>query len=151
MNKRYNGKICGTHPELGGERLKSNSRCVACHNLKRHVLSKAKYHSDPEYRSRYLGQRSVLKSKWNRYSFYTSSYRARLKMAFPSWADIGRIKDIYKEAKKAGMVVDHYYPLCGNDVCGLHVHQNLVLIPQAENDMKSNKHPADFYQERYIP
>lgn len=30
-DKRYVGKTCAEHPELGGLRLKSNSRCVQCH------------------------------------------------------------------------------------------------------------------------
>jgi len=144
---RYTGSVCEQHPGLNGERLISNKRCVACHNAKRHELSRLKYNNDVEYRSRYLIQRSALKAKWNRYAEYAATRRAALEERIPPWVDLSRIRPVYKEASERGLTVDHYYPLRGETVSGLHVHTNLQIIPQSENDSKGNKHPDEFYGE----
>jgi hypothetical protein len=34
VSKRYFGKFCSTHPELKGERYKSNSACIACSKIR---------------------------------------------------------------------------------------------------------------------
>ena len=74
--------------------------------------------------------------------------RQALKMnRFPLWASEQAIKDIYAEAKRierrTGIVqhVDHFYPLQGKTVCGLHVARNLRIIPASENQVKHNKMP----------
>lgn len=144
---RYFGKICELHPELGGERLSSNSSCVGCHNIKRHKLSKLKYHNDPEYKKKYLERKAKQKAKANKYALYASNYRAAKKLRTPAWADKEKIAKVYEKASILGMTVDHYYPLQGENVCGLHVETNLRIISQSENDSKSNKHPLDFYGE----
>lgn len=71
--------------------------------------------------------------------------RARKRMAMPAWADLNAIRAIYRDAKKrikeTGMAwhVDHIIPLAGKNVCGLHVHWNLQVIPAEDNLKKSNK------------
>ena len=46
--------------------------------------------------------------------------------------------------------VDHYYPLQGELVSGLHVAANLKVIPEEENLRKHNKMPEDFYGENFV-
>ncbi len=55
------------------------------------------------------------------------------------WANLEKIDEIYKEAEKLGLVVDHIIPLRHKLVCGLHVEGNLQLLTRSENARKSNK------------
>ena len=54
--------------------------------------------------------------------------------------DHERIKAIYREAaaREGEWHVDHIIPLRGKLVCGLHVPDNLQILPGAENRRKSN-------------
>lgn len=65
--------------------------------------------------------------------------RAQKLQAMPSWADKNKIKDIYKNCPK-GWHVDHIVPLQGENVCGLHVENNLQYLTRADNIEKSNKY-----------
>lgn len=68
-----------------------------------------------------------------------------ISQATPPWADKQAIKDIYSEcratAKATGKKhhVDHYYPLRGELVCGLHTPDNLVILTERQNIAKKNK------------
>ena len=63
----------------------------------------------------------------------------------PPWSDIGKIKRIYELCHKLNKTadcnfqVDHIYPLQGEDVRGLHVWYNLMIIPAKMNQSKGNK------------
>lgn len=67
--------------------------------------------------------------------------------ATPIWADHHQIKKIYDTCiditVSTGILheVDHYYPLQGKTVCGLHVAENLRIITATENRSKRNAHP----------
>lgn len=69
----------------------------------------------------------------------------RLLLATPKWCDREAIKGIYVSCKIKTLItgiphhVDHVIPLAGKQACGLHVHQNLRIIPATENLRKSNK------------
>lgn len=62
----------------------------------------------------------------------------------PAWADKQAISWVYAVAKAwraAGedVHVDHVVPLKGRTVSGLHVHENLTVIPAVENLRKNNR------------
>lgn len=63
----------------------------------------------------------------------------------PIWADHERIRAVYAEAVRmtdeTGIPheVDHILPLQGKTVCGLHVENNLRVVPQSINRSKQNK------------
>ena len=74
--------------------------------------------------------------------------RARVKQACPLWADMNAIRAIYAEAarltRETGVAyeVDHFFPLRGENVSGLHCEQNLRIITRDENRRKHNAHPS---------
>jgi hypothetical protein len=77
--------------------------------------------------------------------------RKAARQATPPWADKDAIRAIYIEAGRRRVMgedvhVDHVYPLQGETVCGLHIAENLRIIPAAQNRSKWNKmvEPNDF-------
>ena len=79
----------------------------------------------------------------------TREYEARKRMATPPWADQKKIDGIYEAAEKmrketgTNYEVDHIVPLNSRIVQGLHVAENLQIIPGAENASKKNRHWPD--------
>lgn len=65
----------------------------------------------------------------------------------PAWANDFFIEEIYDLAQRRSKLtgvkweVDHYYPLNGKTVCGLHCEINLRVITKDEHKHKGNKHP----------
>ena len=74
--------------------------------------------------------------------------------ATPTWFNRESVEAIYVKAAEVQTLsglkvnVDHYYPLKGKTVCGLHVAENLRIITEAENIAKKNKHPEDWEREK---
>lgn len=71
--------------------------------------------------------------------------RTRRLQAMPAWADVKAIRAIYAKAKRISAEtgiehhVDHFYPLKGETVCGLHNEFNLRVVPASMNLSKRNK------------
>lgn len=82
-------------------------------------------------------------------AFYSSKWRKAAIQATPLWADLGAIRAVYQEcariSEETGIPhhVDHFYPLRGKTVSGLHVVENLRIIPASENVRKHSKHPEE--------
>ena len=74
----------------------------------------------------------------DRYKSYKAKRRFLEKNAFPVFADLKKIREIYKDCPK-GFHVDHIIPLNSKLVCGLHVEWNLQYLPAKDNLSKSNK------------
>ena len=64
--------------------------------------------------------------------------RATKLLATPKFANLNKIKEIYKNCPK-GYEVDHIVPLRGKTVCGLHVEWNLQYLTSTENRRKGNR------------
>lgn len=78
----------------------------------------------------------------------SNKYRASKLKATPPWVNkehMWLIDEVYHLAKvrskSTGVLwhVDHVVPLKGKGVCGLHVIENLQLLPAIENISKGNK------------
>jgi len=73
------------------------------------------------------------------------AYMTRKANAMPSWANEFYMREAYALAqmrtKMFGFTwhVDHSVPLNSRTVCGLHTHDNLQVIPSAENLRKGNR------------
>jgi len=77
----------------------------------------------------------------NNKNIYYNAYalrRARLLKATPKFANLDKIKEIYKNCPK-GYEVDHIIPLNNSIICGLHVEWNLQYLTVRENRQKGNK------------
>ena len=103
---------------------------------------------NPEYYAKWVDEnRDRERARW-RASYYANPVKARNNeakrraaklRAVPAWADMEDIKNVYAEARHAGMTVDHIVPLRSKFVCGLHVWENLQLLPNSQNFSKGNR------------
>lgn len=75
------------------------------------------------------------KNYWN---WFGAQKRAKKFKATPPWADLERIKEIYRN-RPEGHHVDHIVPLNSPLVCGLHCEDNLQYLPARANMSKRNK------------
>lgn len=96
-----------------------------------------------EYRKNNLSSIRRNASKYQKQNPEKCLHHTRLRQALkinatPKWADVEKIKEIYKKCPN-DMHVDHIIPLKNNFVCGLHVENNLQYLTVFENLSKGNK------------
>lgn len=79
------------------------------------------------------------------YAFHAANRRKLVRLATPNWVDMDEIRAIYLEAARISSEtgipheVDHIIPIKHKLVCGLHVPENLRIIPATENRSKGNR------------
>lgn len=112
------------------------SRCKKCSNA-------ISINSRPKYKLQHkeYSRKHYLEHKHD-YILKASKRRKLLYTAMPPWANLSKLKEIYKNCP-TGMHVDHIIPLQGNLVCGLHVENNLQYLTAEDNLKKSNKFLVD--------
>ena len=84
----------------------------------------------------------------DRHCAYQAMRRSKKAQAAPAWANKFFMEEAYDLAKRRTALmtgghkwhVDHIVPLQSNLVCGLHVHNNLQVIPWKTNISKGNRH-----------
>lgn len=124
-------------------------------SLKRQKLKSAEIKAYlREYAVLHKAQGKINQKRWRQANkaicnFWTSLRRAAIRNATPSWADPEAILAVYIHADKMTQLtgvpheVDHYYPLRGELVCGLHVADNLRVLSEFDNRSKGNKMPEE--------
>lgn len=140
----FTGKPCKYgHISLRHTKCKS---CLACRAISSQKSREKESKEEKEIRLEKI-KNWFAKNKHMR-SFYESIYQQAKLQRTPKWLtedDFWMIEEIYNLAslrtKTLGFLwhVDHIIPIRGKKVSGLHVPQNLQVIPWIDNVKKSNK------------
>lgn len=130
------------------ERVKQRNREYFERNREKKIAALKRWGAEnPEKRKE--TQKRWYEANAARRNYYSSKRRADEIKATPAWADLDAIRAIYAEAARitaeTGVPhhVDHFYPLRGKTVCGLHVETNLRIILGEENVRKQAKMPSE--------
>lgn len=123
LTRYFTGKPC----KRGhiAERLTSCGRCIVCHEAQR-----AEWRQTP--------QGKEARARWDRTFKHMRRLRGASKRnAMPPWADKKAISKFYRQCPP-GFHVDHIVPLNGQNICGLHIIENMQYLPAEINLIKSN-------------
>jgi 5-methylcytosine-specific restriction endonuclease McrA len=130
--------------EKNAETVKTSVKTYAQENREKVAAARHAYYlQNKETRSAYRRRHYELNR--SNYIADSASRAERCKRSTPPWADRGAIRDLYKKAadltNSTGIAhhVDHIVPLRGKFVSGLHVQNNLQVIPAKENLRKNNR------------
>jgi len=108
-----------------------------------------------KYRIENKERRAAYMSQWLKANKATVNARVARRMArkfqaTPPWANEEAIATFYARAAELTSItgirheVDHFYPLQGELVCGLHCEANLQILTKAENISKLNRMPDEW-------
>ena len=153
----YNTDRPCKHGHVSPRRVKDR-KCTECEVIakklyiatnKEHVraLKKASYERTKEH---HLAQKKIYRqANKGKINALVSLRKKRIKERTPCWVDkehLWLIKEVYELAAlrtamtKISWHVDHIIPLNGKTVTGLHVIDNLQVIPGVENIRKKNRY-----------
>lgn len=116
------------------------------------AYDRQRYAADPK---RYKDARLQSGNRWAKNHPDRAHAKLRRRVAaqmrrLPAWADHAAIRLMYCAADVAkttwpelDVQVDHVIPLRGGKVSGLHVHNNLRLVPARVNQSKGNRFEPD--------
>jgi hypothetical protein len=152
----YTGAPC-VKGHLSARRAKTGE-CLECRSLalikwRKKNPQKVKQHNDIQY-LKYKTEKHKWKARAQKYlknnkdkvNARTVAYQLAKANRVPLWADKEKIKELYKKAVLKSIEtgiqwhVDHIVPLRGKLVSGLHVPENLRVIPGIENVKKANRY-----------
>jgi hypothetical protein len=137
------------------DRLVSKATCCACKSIdnknwakenpeKQKESSRKHIKNNPEYDK--VRWRRRIQENPGKEKARTAVRRAKRLGRYVIWSDKSRIQSVYDECEYMNSVsdqqyqVDHIIPLCGIDITGLHVHNNLQILTKEQNIAKSNKY-----------
>lgn len=87
-------------------------------------------------------------SRLEQHSQQEAKRKKAIASATPAWAEATAIANMYEEARKRGLEVDHIVPILSPFVCGLHCMANLRLVSEVENKSKGNRLWPDMFGEQ---
>ncbi len=128
------------------DKIKKYQEEYSCENPQVARKAKKKWRLKPENKE----QMANLSKNWavnnrDKRRYMSSRRRASKLNATPKWADMEKIAGVYTGAKKLEDLmglkfhVDHIIPLQGENVCGLHIWENLQVLEASLNIKKGNK------------
>lgn len=142
------------HGHIAKRRVKDRV-CTECDSAAKKIRSEQNPEKTREYKktqyvkhkSTHLAQKRVYRqSNKGKINALVAKRKAQVKLRTPSWADTDKIKSYYEVCAFFNEVngyikyhVDHVIPLQGSVVSGLHVENNLQIIPWLDNIRKKNK------------
>jgi hypothetical protein len=130
------------------ELTKERARQWALNNPEKTAKLKAKWREENRDQHNATNKRHKANNS-GKYAHYEGKRRSAKLQRTPKWLtneELALIQGLYLQAneltKSTGINhhVDHIIPLQGELVSGLHVYENLRVIPAVENLKKSNKH-----------
>lgn len=124
-------KVCKTYDEFAESASTWDNKSYTCKSCKA-VYRKDFTEANPEY------NKTTYREHKAEYITRSIQYKTRRTLATPPWADLEKIKEVYRTCPE-GYHVDHIVPLQGEYVSGLHVECNLQHLPALENLQKHNK------------
>lgn len=149
----FTGKPC-KHGHVAKRRVKDRV-CTECDLAAKNLQAKAnpekvsayKKQQYEKHKEAHLAQKRLYRqANKGKINALATKRKERVKMRTPEWADMNKIKSYYEVCAFFNEVnghikyhVDHVIPLQGELVSGLHVHNNLQIIPWLENIRKKNK------------
>lgn len=126
-----------SHSLFGKDSHTSDGLAYECSSCKK-TINEVWYSNNKEYHRKYLEDHRAA------YNARNAKRRAAKVQATPSWSDLKRIESVYAQCRE-GYHVDHIYPLISDWVCGLHVPENLQIIPMKDNLSKSNRYIEELH------
>ncbi len=142
MNKEKRSEVNRLYRLKNKDKIKELNRLYLLNNkekvkeaIKQHRLLNKEYYK--KYQIKYRLKNPSLPR------FHCIKRKASKLRATPKFANLEKIKEIYKNCPK-GYHVDHIVPLQSKVVCGLHVEWNLQYLTPSENSSKSNKLINDY-------
>jgi hypothetical protein len=121
-------------------------------NYENRLLSKRKYRENNREKSR---KADLARQKMypERYAARAAMRRAYKKGCTPKWANESLMLAVYAKARELSIgsdikyEVDHIVPLKSDLVCGFHCEDNLQILSESENRIKSNRYWPDMPEE----
>ena len=154
IGKKLTNGLCNKCYRIGMDPT-TTQNCVSCNETKTNIFVKGicqacysdKHRSEnPEIyktsRKKHKKEINENNKRWKsknkgKVTAQSSKRRAKKLKAVPKWSNLEAIKQFYVNRPK-GMEVDHIIPVCGDNVCGLHILENLQYLTKKENSIKSN-------------
>jgi hypothetical protein len=163
LKRYFSGRLC-TRGHVC-ERYVCNKKCVICKTAETakwlsdrpgylNARVRAWHAANPDYSRQWADNNQdrmrAAELRWRTNNPVKSVHKANRRRAaelraIPGWCDLEMVESVYSLAvamtKTTGVKhhVDHIIPLRGETVCGLHVPENLQVIPAAQNLTKGNK------------
>lgn len=161
--RRYNQKAYQDNPGKYKARAKAyaaaNKEKIAAYEKERRgktveerkLYAKKYYLANSEKLKRRAREQGPIWAKANkgRVTARANRHRIAKQRATPAWADLDAIVAIYEQAAALSTAtgnpyhVDHIVPLQGKIVAGLHVANNLQILPGKENQSKGARYWPD--------